>query len=176
MLKIPDPRFLISNTLWDHWRVHFLQKQSNWPYAGSNLCASDPDKESFGRIHHLPIYTDTDSTRFLELLTSPIPIFRYEYYTDTDFLKNTDTDYWSKKWTIFIRWCGPPRLHLSMHIPLVLNAEPFLCDSRGLRLLLLLNKIGTNINKVIIGMIWTSPNSARLFSKIPDWPGYLRNC
>ena len=43
-------------------------------------------------IHNLPIYTDTDSNRFLGLLTLPIPIliFRYEYHTNTDFLKNTD--------------------------------------------------------------------------------------
>jgi len=63
-------------------------------YTGFNLWASDPDKESFRPIHHLPIYTDTDSNRFLGLLTLPIPIpiFRYEYHTDTDtdFLKNTD--------------------------------------------------------------------------------------
>ena len=63
-------------------------------YTGINLWASDPDKESFRPIHHLPIYTDTDSNRFLGLLTLaiPIPIFRYEYHTDTDtdFLKNTD--------------------------------------------------------------------------------------
>ena len=48
-------------------------------------------------IHHLPIYTNTDSNRFLGPLTLPIPIFRYEYHTntDTDFLENTDiyTDY-----------------------------------------------------------------------------------
>ena len=61
-------------------------------YTGINFWASDPDNEFFRPIHHLPIYTDTDSNRFLGLLTLPIPILRYEYHTDTDtdFLKNTD--------------------------------------------------------------------------------------
>ena len=158
------PRLLLSNTLWDHWRVYFLKNKG----FGHILVS----------IYKLQILIKNPLDRFIIYWFIPIP-------TLTDFWtwKNTDIDYRSspttgrlKKWTVFIRWCGPPRLHLSMHIPLVLNAEPFLCDSRGLRLLLLLNKIGTNINKVIIGMIWTSPNSARLVSKIPDWPGYLRNC
>ena len=72
--------------------LFFLQKIRIWPYTGINSWASDPDKESFRPIHHLPIHTDIDSNRFLGLLTIPIPIFRYEYYTntDTDFLKNTD--------------------------------------------------------------------------------------
>ena len=50
--------------------------------------------KSFRPIHPLPILTDTDSNRFLGLLTIPIPIpiFIYEYHTDTDtdFAKNTD--------------------------------------------------------------------------------------
>ena len=52
------------------------------------------DGKSFPPIHPLPILTDTDSNRFLGLLTIPIPIpiFIYEYHTDTDFAKNTDTD------------------------------------------------------------------------------------
>ena len=52
------------------------------------------DGKSFRPIHPLPILTDTDSNRFLGLLTIPIPIpiFIYEYHTDTDtdFAKNTD--------------------------------------------------------------------------------------
>ena len=50
------------------------------------------DGKSFRPIHPLPILTDTDSNRFLGLLTIPIPIFIYEYHTDTDtdFPKNTD--------------------------------------------------------------------------------------
>ena len=52
------------------------------------------DRKSFRPIHPLPILTDTDSNRFLGLLTIPIPIpiFIYEYHTDTgtDFAKNTD--------------------------------------------------------------------------------------
>ena len=66
-----------------------------WAYTDINLSASETDKKSLRPIHHLPIYTDTDSHRFLGLLTLPIPIFKYEYHTDTntDFLKNTDTDY-----------------------------------------------------------------------------------
>ena len=47
---------------WNHWRVHFLQKQRIWPYTGIN-------KESFRPIDNLPIYTNTDSNRFLGLLT-----------------------------------------------------------------------------------------------------------
>ena len=42
----------------------FLQKHRIWPYTGINLWASDPDKDSFKPIHHLPINTDTDSNWF----------------------------------------------------------------------------------------------------------------
>ena len=44
-------------------------------------------RKCYRLLYHLPIYTDTDSNRFLGLLTLPIPIFRYEYHTYTDFLK-----------------------------------------------------------------------------------------
>ena len=46
--------------------------------------------KSFRPIHHLLIYTDTDSNRLLGLLTFLIPMFIYEYHTDTDFLENTN--------------------------------------------------------------------------------------
>ena len=52
------------------------------------------DGKSFRPIHPLPILTDTDSNRFLRILTLPIPIpiliHKYHTDTDTDFLKNTD--------------------------------------------------------------------------------------
>ena len=38
------------------------------------------------------MFTDTDSIRYLQFLTLPIPVFTFEYHTDTDtnFAKNTD--------------------------------------------------------------------------------------
>ena len=53
-------------------------------YTGFNLWASYPGKEYFRPIHHLLIYTDTDSNRFWGLLTLPIPIFRYEFHTESE--------------------------------------------------------------------------------------------
>ena len=58
------------------------------------LYAQGTRQKSYGPNQNLPILTDTDSNRFLRILTLriPIPIFIYEYHTDTDtdFLKNTD--------------------------------------------------------------------------------------
>ena len=56
------------------------------------LYAQGTRQKSYGPILNLPILTDTDSNRFLGILTLPIPIFIHEYHTDTDtnFLKNTD--------------------------------------------------------------------------------------
>ena len=71
-------KFLIWNTLWINWGVYCLKKQIILPYTEISLWASETDKKSFRSIHHLPIYTDTDSNRFLGLLTLPIPIFRNE--------------------------------------------------------------------------------------------------
>ena len=76
-------RFILADILktffcWKSWIHHMLRT----------------DGKSFRPIHPLPILTDTDSNRFLGLLTIPIPIpiFIYEYHTDTDtdFAKNTD--------------------------------------------------------------------------------------
>ena len=57
------------------------------------LYAQGTRQKSYGPILNLPILTDTDSNRFLEILTVPIPIpifiFKYHTDTDTDFLKNT---------------------------------------------------------------------------------------
>ena len=56
------------------------------------LYAQGTRQKSYGPILNLPILTDTDSNRFLRILTLPIPIFIHKYHTDTDtdFLKNTD--------------------------------------------------------------------------------------
>ena len=60
------------------------------------LYAQGTRQKSYGPILNLPILTDTDSNRFLGILTLPIPIpipiFIHKYHTDTDFLQNTDTD------------------------------------------------------------------------------------
>ena len=56
------------------------------------LYAQGTIQKSYGPILNLPILTDTDSNRFLKILTLPIPIpiFIKKYHTDTDFLKNTN--------------------------------------------------------------------------------------
>ena len=58
------------------------------------LYAQGRRQKSYGPILNLPILTDTDSNRFLRILTLPIPIpiliHKYHTDTDTDFLKNTD--------------------------------------------------------------------------------------
>ena len=58
------------------------------------LYAQGTRQKSYGPILNLPILTDTDSNRFLRILTLPIPIpiliHKYHTDTDTDFLKNTD--------------------------------------------------------------------------------------
>ena len=58
----------------------------------SLLYAQGTRQKSYGPILNLPILTDTDSNRFLKILTLPIPILIHKYHTDTDtvFLKNTD--------------------------------------------------------------------------------------
>ena len=72
----------------------FLLKKLDSPYAENSVKDWRKDGKSSRLIHPLPILTDTDSNRFLGLLTIPIPIpiFIYEYHTDTDtdFAKNTD--------------------------------------------------------------------------------------
>ena len=58
------------------------------------LYAQGTRPKSYGPILNLPIFTDTDSNRFLGILTLsiqiPIYIQKYHTDTDTDFLKNTD--------------------------------------------------------------------------------------
>ena len=63
-----------------------------WAYTDINLSASETDKKSLRPIHHLPIYTDADSNRFLGLLTLLTPIFTYEYHNNTyaNVLENTN--------------------------------------------------------------------------------------
>ena len=53
----------------------------------------ETDKRSFRPVHHLLIYTDTHFSRFFGLLILPkqIPISKFEYHTDTDFMENTNT-------------------------------------------------------------------------------------
>ena len=70
---------------------HFYLKKLDLLVADySLLYALETRQKSYGPILNLPILTDTDSNRFLRILTLPIPIFIHKYLTDTDFLKNTD--------------------------------------------------------------------------------------
>ena len=74
---------------------HFYLKKLDLLVADySLLYALETRQKSYGPILNLPILTDTDSNRFLRILTLPIPIpiliHKYHTDTDTDFLKNTD--------------------------------------------------------------------------------------
>ena len=72
---------------------HFYLKKLDLLVADySLLYALETRQKSYGPILNLPILTDTDSNRFLRILTLPItiPIFIHRYHTDFDFLKNTD--------------------------------------------------------------------------------------
>ena len=72
----------------------YLKKMDLLVVDYSLLYALGTRQKSYGPILILPILTDTDSNRFLRILTLPIPIpiFIHKYHTDTDtdFLKNTD--------------------------------------------------------------------------------------
>ena len=74
---------------------YFYLKKLDWSVADySLLYTQGRSQKSYGPILNLPILTDTDSNRFLRILTLPIhiQIFIHKYHTDTDtdFLKNTD--------------------------------------------------------------------------------------
>ena len=66
---------------------HFYLKKLDLSVADySLLYALGTRQKSYGPILNLPILTDTDSNRFLGILTLPIPItiFIHKYQPDTD--------------------------------------------------------------------------------------------
>ena len=92
------------------------------------LYAQGTRQKSYGPILNLPILTDTDSNRFLRILTLPIPIpiliHKYHTDTDTDFLKNTDIPIPIP----IIPIIGPSLVHLLILLTEILISEGVLSE------------------------------------------------
>ena len=65
---------------------HFYLKKLDLLVADySLLYALETRQKSYGPILNLPILTDTDSNRYLRILTLPIPIpIIHDYHTDSN--------------------------------------------------------------------------------------------
>ena len=87
-------RLRLTEVPFGWWHLIFVSKSRICQLLIIVLYAQETRQKSYGPILNLPILTDTDSNRFLRILTLPIPIpiliHKYHTDTDTDFLKNTD--------------------------------------------------------------------------------------